>query len=61
VRERRRAASPPEAVVEAMKADGVSAAIRFAVAIGGDQRLVLALQGLPASADQLMGKPAFRG
>jgi hypothetical protein len=52
---------PPEAVVEAMKADGVSAAIRFAVAIGGDQRLVLALQGLPASADQLMGKPAFRG
>jgi hypothetical protein len=37
------------------------AAIRYAVVIGGDQRLLLMLQGLPASADQLLGKPAFRG
>jgi hypothetical protein len=51
----------PEAIMEAMKADSACAAIRFAVALGGDQRLALVLQGLPASADQLMGKPAFRG
>jgi hypothetical protein len=40
---------------------GVGAALRFAVIIGGDQRLVLALQGLPATAEYLMGRPAFRG
>jgi hypothetical protein len=39
----------------------VGAALRFAVIIGGDQRLVLALQGLPATAEYLMGRPAFRG
>jgi hypothetical protein len=37
------------------------AAIRFAVVIGGDQKLLLMLQGLPAWADQLQGKPPFRG
>jgi hypothetical protein len=37
------------------------AAIRYSVGIGGDQKMVLFLQGMPASADQLMGKPAFRG
>jgi hypothetical protein len=39
----------------------VGAALRFAVIIGGDQRLVLALQGLPATAEYLMGRPVFRG
>jgi hypothetical protein len=50
-----------ETVVAELKESGISAAIRFAVIIGGDQRLQLMLQGLPASADQLLGKPAFRG
>jgi hypothetical protein len=50
-----------EAVAAEMKESGLSAAIRFAVIIGGDQRLQLMLQSLPASADHLLGKPAFRG
>jgi hypothetical protein len=54
-------AVPHEEVVEELKGAGAGAALRFAVAVGGDQRLLLALQGLPATADQLMGKPAFRG
>jgi hypothetical protein len=40
---------------------GAVAAVRFAVVVGGDQRLVLMLQGLPATAETLAGKPAFRG
>jgi hypothetical protein len=48
-----------EEVVACLKEAG--AAIRFAVVIGGDQKLLLMLQELPASADQLIGKPAFRG
>jgi hypothetical protein len=48
-------------VVGEMDEAEVGAAIRFAVIIGGDQRLYLALQGLPATADYLMGRPAFRG
>jgi hypothetical protein len=38
-----------------------SAAVRYAVVIGNDQRLLLMLQGLPASAESLMGKTVFRG
>ena len=37
------------------------AAVRWAVAIGPDYNLELVLQGLPASAAVLNGKPAFRG
>jgi hypothetical protein len=39
----------------------VGAAVRFAVVVGEDQSLVLQLQGLPAPANTLMGKPAHRG
>jgi hypothetical protein len=48
-----------EEAVACLKDTG--AAIRFAVVIGGDQKLLLILQGLPASADQLLGKRAFKG
>jgi hypothetical protein len=51
----------PGTVIGEMKQASVGAAIRFAAVIGGDQRLTLALQGLPATADYLMGRPAFRG
>jgi len=37
------------------------AAIRWAVGIGADQKLELILQGLPASAAALTGKPTLRG
>jgi hypothetical protein len=40
---------------------GVGASVRYAVVVGEDQRLSLQLQGLPAPANTLMGKPAFRG
>jgi hypothetical protein len=50
---------PEEEVLEALP--GKSAAIRFAVNIAGDQNLELNLQSLPAAAETLMGKPAFRG
>jgi hypothetical protein len=51
----------PDVVIGEMKEAGVAAAIRYAVLIGGDQRMQLALQGLPASVDHLMGHPAFIG
>jgi hypothetical protein len=51
----------PDVVIGEMKEAGVAAAIRYAALIGGDQRMQLALQGLPASVDHLMGRPAFRG
>jgi hypothetical protein len=58
--ENERAVAPEE--FQAIMAEaGAAAALRFAVVIGGDQRMALALQGLPASADLLLGKPAFRG
>jgi hypothetical protein len=37
-----------------------SAAIRWAVALGDDERLVLQLKGLPVTAAQLNGKPSFK-
>ena len=37
------------------------AAIRWAAGIGEDQRMILILQGLPASASQLEGNPIFKG
>lgn len=37
------------------------AAFRFGVFIAEDYSLQLGLQGMPASADHLMAKPAFRG
>jgi hypothetical protein len=50
-----------EAVLDAIKASGSGAAVRFAVIVGEDQSVHLQLQGLPAAASVLMGKPAFRG
>jgi hypothetical protein len=41
--------------------EGKTAAVRFGVAISEDQNLELVLQTLPAAAEVLMGKPAFRG
>ncbi len=38
-----------------------SASLRWAVAIGDDQRINLLLQALPASASVILGKPALRG
>jgi hypothetical protein len=37
------------------------AAMRFAIVVGDNLGLELNVQGLPASAETLMGKPAFRG
>ncbi len=37
-----------------------SAAMRWAVALGDDERLVLQLPGLPATAALLNGKPTFK-
>jgi hypothetical protein len=50
---------PEEQLLEILP--GKTAAIRFSVVIGEDQNLELALQTLPAAAEVLMGKPAFRG
>jgi hypothetical protein len=36
-------------------------AYRFAVVVGADERMMLQLQMLPASAATLMGRPTFRG
>jgi len=52
---------PMDQFLREMKEAGRAAALRFAVIIGEDQRVQLQLQGLPASAASLMGKPAFRG
>ena len=38
-----------------------SAAIRWAIGAGADNMMELVLQALPASANQLSGKPAFKG
>jgi hypothetical protein len=50
-----------EKVLEAIKASGSGASVRFAMIVGEDQAVHLQLQGLPAAATVLMGKPAFRG
>jgi hypothetical protein len=50
-----------EIVLDAIKASGSGASVRFAVIVGEDQSVHLQLQGLPAAANVLMGKPAFRG
>jgi hypothetical protein len=55
------AAIESSVVLEEIKQAEVGAAVRFMVAVGGDQKLALVLQGLPATADYLMGRPAFRG
>jgi hypothetical protein len=52
---------PHDVVLTTLSEAGAAASIRYAVVIGGDQRMALSLQGLPASVDQLQGKPAFRG
>jgi hypothetical protein len=48
-------------VLEAMKAAGVAASIRFAVVVGEDLSMRLQLQGLPATSTSLQAKPALRG
>jgi hypothetical protein len=55
------AAIESSVVLDEIKQAEVGAAVRFMVAVGGDQKLALVLQGLPATADYLMGRPAFRG
>jgi len=47
-------------VLEGAEDGHESAAIRWAVALGDDERLVLQLQGLPATAALLNGKPSFK-
>ena len=50
-----------ETALEYLEKEGKMASIRFAVVIGEDTKMQLLLQGLPASAEALMGKPALRG
>jgi hypothetical protein len=50
-----------EIVQRAIQESGAGAAVRFAVTVGEDHTVNLQLQGLPAPANTLMGKPAFRG
>jgi hypothetical protein len=52
---------PPEDVASVLERSKSAAAVRLATVIGGDQKMVLMLQGLPQSADYLLGRPAFRG
>ena len=52
---------PQETVLEALDTSGKMAAFRYAVVIGEDQRMKLAVIGLPAAADTLRGKPLHRG
>ena len=47
-------------VLEGAEDGHESAAIRWAIALGDDERLVLQLQGLPATAALLNGKPSFK-
>jgi hypothetical protein len=47
-------------VLEGAEDGHESAAIRWAVALGDDECLVLQLQGLPATAALLNGKPSFK-
>jgi hypothetical protein len=49
----------PEQVLQHL--GDAKAAIRFAIVIGDNHGMELNIQGLPASAESLMGKPAFRG
>jgi hypothetical protein len=53
------AAVQQDAVLEQL--EGKKAALRFAITIGDNQAMQLVVQSLPASAETLMGKPAFRG
>jgi hypothetical protein len=50
---------PMNAVLQSL--GETKAAMRFAIVIGDNLGLELNVQGLPASAETLMGKPAFRG
>ena len=50
-----------ETVLGYLEKEKKAAAIRFLVVIGEDTRMQLMLQGLPASAEVLMWKPALRG
>jgi hypothetical protein len=52
---------PPADVLATLGTGEANAAMRFAVVIGSDQHLLLMLQGLPATADFLEGRPTFRG
>ena len=52
---------PRDAVLGEMEKEGAVAAVRWAVVVGEDSLMRLHLQSLPASADYLTGKPAFRG
>ena len=48
-------------IMEELDEDGpTSAALRWAVVVGDDENLQLQLQGLPASAVELTGKPVLR-
>jgi hypothetical protein len=51
----------PELVTAAIQECGAGGSVRFSVVVSEDQRFSLQLQGLPATANMLMGKPAFRG
>jgi hypothetical protein len=48
-----------ERVQRAIQESGAGAAVCFAVTVGEDHTISLQLQGLPAPAYTLMGKPAF--
>jgi hypothetical protein len=50
-----------ERVQQAIQENGAGAAVRFAVTVGEDMTVNLQLQGMPAPANTLMGKPAYRG
>jgi hypothetical protein len=61
VAEDRETEVPHAEVLACFEELGAAAAVRYTVVVGGDQHLVLMLQGLPATAETLAGKPAFRG
>jgi hypothetical protein len=50
-----------ERVQQTIQESGAGAAVCFAVTVGEDLTVNLQLQGLPAPANTLMGKPAYRG
>jgi hypothetical protein len=61
VAEDRETVVPHAEVLASLEELGAAAAVRYAVVVSGDQHLVLMLQGMPATAETLAGKPAFRG
>jgi len=52
---------PHESLLEALDTSGNMAAFRYSVEIGEDQKMKLAVIGLPAVADTFQGKPLHRG